>query len=130
MVLSILVPFLPIIFTLCALNVLALERLEPFNFGQIHGDDESMIPWASVTLVPSRVIDFGSLNNAYISIITAVPIFLFFGMTKDAMNSYRKILLFCGFGRIWPNLHSEYDPDKSALRKAENSSKNTASSTT
>jgi pheromone a factor receptor len=129
MVLSILVPFLPIIFTLCALNVLALENLEPFNFGTIHGDEGAMIHWASVTLLPSRVIDFGSLNNAYISIITAIPIFIFFGMTKDAMNSYRMVLLFCDFGKLWPSLYNEYDPDKSALRKAENSSKTSESST-
>lgn len=130
MVLSILIPFLPIVFTLCALNILSLEKIEPFNYGNIHGPSDSGIPWGAVTLLPSRVLDFGSFNNAYISIITAIPIFIFFGMTKDAMNSYRLVLLFLGFGKIWPNLHNEYDPDRSAVRRAENSSGNMITATT
>ncbi len=130
MVLSILIPFLPIVFTLCALNIMALEKLEPFNFSMIHSNSESEVPWAVVTLLPSRLLDFGSFNNAYISIITAIPIFIFFGMTKDAMNSYRMVLLFLGLGKIWPNLHNVYDPDRSTVRRAENSSGNMITVTT
>ncbi|KAJ3494171.1 hypothetical protein NLG97_g4252 [Lecanicillium saksenae] len=116
MVMSILVPFLPITVTLCVLNVRALGSLEPFDFNQIHHSTTSLIPWGAIIFVPSRLIDFGSFNNGYISILTAIPIFLFFGMTKDAMNSYRLILLWFGLGKFWPGLYIEYDPDRKAMQ--------------
>ncbi|OAA48139.1 a-pheromone receptor PreA [Beauveria brongniartii RCEF 3172] len=120
MVTSILVPFLPITITLCFLNVQALGALRPFNFNEIHHPKTSL-PWETIIFIPSRFNDFGSLNNGYISIFTAVPIFLFFGMTKDAINSYRIVVLYFGLGKIWPNLHNEYDPDRSATQTASSS---------
>lgn len=117
MVMSILVPFLPITVTLCVLNVQSLGGVvQPFNFNEIHHSTTSPIPWAAIIFVPSRLIDFGSFNNGYISILTAIPIFLFFGMTKDAMNSYRLILVWFGLGKIWPSLYTEYDPDRKAMQ--------------
>ncbi|KAK4069941.1 uncharacterized protein Triagg1_6736 [Trichoderma aggressivum f. europaeum] len=59
MVISILIPFLPVILALAAINIRNVMPLEPFDFKAIH----------------------------------TIPIFVFFGMTKDAMNSYRVILL-------------------------------------
>ncbi|KAM3493670.1 hypothetical protein MY3957_003062 [Beauveria namnaoensis] len=120
MVTSILVPFLPITITLCFLNVQALGVLRPFNFNEIHHSKTSL-PWETIIFIPSRFNDFGSLNNGYISIFSAVPIFLFFGMTKDAINSYRIVMLYFGLGKIWPNLHNEYDPDRSATQTASSS---------
>lgn len=52
------------------------------------------------------------MNNCYIPIATAIPIFVFFGLTKDAINDYRQVFLFFGFGAIFPGLHNEYDPDR------------------
>lgn len=118
MVMSILVPFLPITITLCFLNIQALGVLKPFDFNEIHHSPTATPPWGAITFVPSRLIDFGSLNNAYISILTSIPIFIFFGMTKDAINSYRVVLLYFGLGKIWPKLHDEYDPDRSARQTA------------
>ncbi|XWW96973.1 hypothetical protein V2A60_004953 [Cordyceps javanica] len=119
MVTSILVPFLPINVTLCVLNVQALSGMVPFNVNQIHHPTSpDQPPWGAILFLPSSAISFGSLNNGYISIITAIPIFIFFGMTKDAMNSYRVILLRLGLGRIWPSLHNEYDPDRKAMQTA------------
>ncbi|ATY65288.1 a-pheromone receptor, partial [Cordyceps militaris] len=63
-----------------------------------------------------RLNSFGSLNNGYISILTAIPIFLFFGMTKDAINSYRMVLVYIGLGKVWPDLRNEYDPDRKAMQ--------------
>ncbi|KAM3457342.1 hypothetical protein MY3296_001084 [Beauveria thailandica] len=117
MVTSILVPFLPITIILCFLNVQALGTLRPFNFNEIHHPKTSL-PWETIIFIPSRFNDFGSLNNGYISIFTAVPIFLFFGMTKDAINSYRIVVLYFGLGKIWPSLYNEYDPDRSATQTA------------
>ncbi|OAA37259.1 a-pheromone receptor PreA [Cordyceps fumosorosea ARSEF 2679] len=117
-VVSILVPFLPISVTLCVINVQTMGALEPFDFHAIHYSPTSSPPWGSIVYIPSHLNNFGSLNNGYISILTAIPIFLFFGMTKDAMNSYRAVLLHVGFGKIWPDLHNEYDPDRKAMQAA------------
>lgn len=118
MVISILIPFLPITITICVLNVRAFGQIEPFDFNTIHGSEDRFIPWNAVLFMPSRIIDFATFNIGYISILTAIPIFLFFGMTKDALNSYRVIFLFFGLGKIWPSLHNEYDPDRKAMQKA------------
>ncbi|EGX96841.1 a-pheromone receptor PreA [Cordyceps militaris CM01] len=116
MVMSILVPFLPITITLCVLNVHTIGLLQPFNFNKIHHSNPGGIPWGAIIYVPSRLNSFGSLNNGYISILTAIPIFLFFGMTKDAINSYRMVLLYIGLGKVWPDLRNEYDPDRKAMQ--------------
>lgn len=62
----------------------------------------------------------------YLSIATTIPIFIFFGMTKDAMNSYRVVLLFFGLGKVFPQLHEEYDPDAQILASMSNGSHSTS----
>lgn len=68
--------------------------------------------WNKVILVPSREVDWELFEASWIPVFSTIPIFLFFGMTKDALNDYRKISLLFGAGRIWPKLHEEYDPDR------------------
>ncbi|KAK5990085.1 hypothetical protein PT974_08349 [Cladobotryum mycophilum] len=124
MVLSILTPFLPVTIGLAIANILLMGPLQPFNFHTIHhsGGSGSTMPWDSILFLPSEQINVIYLNNCYIPIVTVVPIFLFFGMTRDAMNCYRKMLLFAGFGRLFPCLLEEYDPDRSALSNTNGSS--------
>ncbi|KAF4968241.1 hypothetical protein FSARC_4332 [Fusarium sarcochroum] len=113
MVLAILVPYLPIVLTLAVLNVLNAFPLQPFDYDLIHS---RMVPhpWSSIVFVPSNGVNFGYLNNCYIDILAAIPVVIFFGMTKDAINSYRHGLLYFGFGRLFPKLQEEYDPDRAA----------------
>lgn len=111
MVISILAPFLPIIITLAVLNILAAGTLKPFDYRTIHNQPFPN-QWQSIIFLPSNNIGFVYMSNAYISILAAIPIFLSFGMTKGAMNSYRRGLLFIGLGRIFPKLHEVYDPDR------------------
>lgn len=113
MVLSILVPFLPIVITLAVLNVRQASPLLPFDYGLIH-DHVFPFPWDTIVYLPSAAQDFSFLNNAYIAIASAIPVFVFFGMTKAAMNDYRRALLWCGLGRVFPVLYQVYDPDREA----------------
>ncbi|KAM0301168.1 hypothetical protein HYE67_007007 [Fusarium culmorum] len=111
MVLAILVPYLPVVITLAVLNILGAFPLQPFDYDLIHNRTWPY-PWSSVILVPSNGFTFILLNNCYINILAAIPVVLFFGMTKDAINSYRRGLLYFGLGHLFPKLQEEYDPDR------------------
>ncbi|RGP63720.1 pheromone a factor receptor [Fusarium longipes] len=111
MVLVILIPYLPVVITLAVLNILGAFPLQPFDYDLIHNRIWPY-PWSAVILVPSNGFTFVHLNNCYIDILAAIPVVLFFGMTKDAINTYRRGLLCVGFGRLFPKLDEEYDPDR------------------
>ncbi|KAJ4268641.1 hypothetical protein NW762_002708 [Fusarium torreyae] len=113
MVSAILVPYLPIVTTIAVFNVLGAFPLQPFDYDIIHNRTVPY-PWSSIVFIPSNGVSFGYLNNCYINILAAIPVVIFFGMTKDSINSYRHGLLFLGFGRLFPKLHEEYDPDRAA----------------
>ena len=70
------------------------------------------------------------MNICYVPIITAIPIFVFFGMTKDAMNCYRVILLYVGLGKAFPSLYEEYNPDSRALASYSNGGSNSYTTST
>ncbi|KAL6833384.1 pheromone A receptor domain-containing protein [Trichoderma sp. SZMC 28015] len=91
MVISILIPFLPVILALAAINIVNTLPLEPFDFKAIHSNDRS-VPWNTIMYLPSSQIGWMFTNICYVPIVTAIPVFVFFGMTKDAMNCYRVIL--------------------------------------
>ncbi|KAM0505051.1 hypothetical protein ACHAP8_002446 [Fusarium lateritium] len=111
MVLAILIPYLPVVITLAVLNILGAFPLQPFDYDLIHNRTWPY-PWSAVILVPSNGFTFIHLNNCYIDILAAVPVVLFFGMTKDAINSYRRGLLYFGLGHLFPKLQEEYDPNR------------------
>ncbi|KAF7563820.1 hypothetical protein G7046_g288 [Stylonectria norvegica] len=113
MVLSILTPFLPIVITLAVLNILDATPLTPFDYDTIH-NHPFPFKWNTIVYLPSNTVGFAYMNICYIPILSAVPIFIFFGMTKDAMNSYRRGLLKVGLGHVFPGLNEEYDPDREA----------------
>lgn len=85
----------------------------PYSFDELH-DRKDPLPWDTVDMIPSRFLSFLSMNNSYTWSLSAVPAFVFFGLTKDAVNEYRRIALSMGLGRFFLGLHTEYDPIKSA----------------
>lgn len=111
MTLSILVPYLPLMLLYFVNNVRYLLPLDPYDFSAIHGGDVTGQPWNSIVLLPSKAIDWASMNDRFSAMLTAIPVFGFFGMSKEALNMYRVYLVALGFGRIWPVLNEEYDPD-------------------
>ncbi|KAG6115499.1 hypothetical protein E4U14_000835 [Claviceps sp. LM454 group G7] len=114
MVISILIPFLPVVVALAVFNILQMRTngVLPYDYNKVH-NHELPIPWSTVVLMPSSQISWALMVNCYIPILTSIPIFVFFGMTKDAINDYRRIALFFGLGVLFPSLRQMYDPDKS-----------------
>ncbi|KEY71881.1 hypothetical protein S7711_06022, partial [Stachybotrys chartarum IBT 7711] len=115
MVVSIMVPFLPMVCVLAVLNVIDMGTLEPFDYNMIHNHD-TPYPWNTIVYVRSQDVGFAYMNNCYMSVISAIPIFFFFGMTKDAINMYRQAMVSLGMGRFFPSLKQEFDPDQAAYR--------------
>lgn len=111
MTLAILVPYLPLLIVLFVQNISLNTPLQPFDMGALRRGEIDGAPWNSVILLPTRGLDFATLNDRFTAIITAIPVFVAFGMTKDAINVYRAYLVALGLGRIWPVLKEEYDPD-------------------
>ncbi|KAL1854793.1 hypothetical protein VTK73DRAFT_8699 [Phialemonium thermophilum] len=112
--LTILIPFLPIQILWLIYDLVNMHfPLQGYNFHRIHyGMDPS--PYSFVSFVTYHEVPFVDMNSNYIAAITAVPIFWFFGATKEAINTYRTCLLAAGLGRFFPRLLKEYDPDQSS----------------
>ncbi|KAK7430082.1 hypothetical protein QQZ08_003473 [Neonectria magnoliae] len=129
MVISIMVPFLPVVIILAMLNIRHASPLKPYDYDAIH-NPIFPYPWNTITYLPSNQLEFAFINNCYIPILSAVPVFVFFGMTKNAMNSYRRGCLHLGLGWFFPMLHEEYDPDRDAYGSSALSSTITGSTNT
>ena len=123
MVLSILWPFTPISIAIAVLNVVNVVPIIPYSYEKTH-HHTTPFPWDVILFIPSRGLDFAVINDCYIAIITTFLVFIFFGMTKDALNDYRKCALFLGLGKVLPGLHLEYDPDRGAFGNSSKGSSN------
>ena len=111
MTLAILIPYLPVLLVIFVNNMHYLLPFQPYDFGAVRRGELDGYPWSAVILMPSQAIDFPTLNDRYIAVLTAIPVFGFFGLSKDAINVYRGYLVALGLGRLWPVLREEYDPD-------------------
>ncbi|KAL7901041.1 pheromone A receptor domain-containing protein [Trichoderma sp. SZMC 28014] len=130
MVVSILVPYVPIAVGMAVVNWLVAGHLKPFDFNAIHNPAPGKLPWNTIVYVTSNNINWSFMDSCYLPIATTIPIFVFFGMTKDAMNCYREVLLFFGLGKVFPRLHEEYDPDTRVLASMSHGSHSTSTSST
>ena len=112
MTLGILVIVVPIIVALFVLNIVDGYTYwsDPYDYDLIHhGPDPFNTYFISFTT--SEMVRFVEMNINYIPTLTAIVIFFVFGTTADALNDYRRLLLFCGLGTIFPKLREEYTPD-------------------
>ncbi|KAF4585783.1 pheromone receptor [Ophiocordyceps camponoti-floridani] len=91
MVTAIMVPTLPLVVAVAVANVLQKSGGEHFDFYAVHNQAEP--PWSVILFYPSSEILWINLNNCYINVLVAIPIFGFFGTTKDAINEYRLVAL-------------------------------------
>jgi pheromone a factor receptor len=112
MTLGILVIVVPIIVALFVLNIVDGYTYwsDPYDYDLIHhGPDPFNTYFISFTT--SDMVRFVEMNINYIPTLTAIVIFFVFGTTADALNDYRRLLLFCGLGTVIPKLREEYTPD-------------------
>lgn len=87
-----------------------LADLNPYDYYTIHFVS-APYPWIAIIMVPSWMLDFVTLNQPWIAILTTIPIVLFFGMTREAIDTYRNFLTRLGFTKCYPNLKEPYNPD-------------------
>ncbi|OIW33834.1 mating type pheromone G-protein coupled receptor [Coniochaeta ligniaria NRRL 30616] len=115
MCLSILIPFFPMqMFWLYANIAGGLLHLKPYDFKKQHDPATFNL----VTFTTSPGMGFFDMNGNYMAIITVLPIFWFFGFTKESINIYRVGCLNIGLGRFFPKLHEEYEPDRTRSTNA------------
>lgn len=111
------VPYLPMCIFLFVGNLIDTP-IKPFDYEDIHNDIQTSTgsqPWNSILYLRSTDIKSYLFNLPYMAIFTVIPIFLFFGMTKDALNDYRKAMIFIGLDTIFPTLRQEHGPDRAAF---------------
>lgn len=111
MSLSILVPYVPVMIAFFVYSILDTGDFKPYNYHRIHYTPEPY-PWNSVVLVPSWMVPFPAMNQPWVPILTTIPIVLFFGMTQDAVDTYRKYALAVGLGKFWPALRKDHTKNK------------------
>ncbi|PHH52753.1 Pheromone receptor 1 [Ceratocystis fimbriata CBS 114723] len=111
MSLTIIVPYLPVIMYFVSRNIRVFTPFLAFDFHKIHAGVPGM-PWNTVVYIAGEWNTFILTNSTWIYPICAIPIFLFFGLTRDAINNYRRILVRCGMSRFWPWLLEEYTPGR------------------
>ncbi|KAK8048407.1 a-pheromone receptor PreA [Apiospora phragmitis] len=103
MSLSIIVPYVPLMLAFFVYTIKDTGTFKPYDYYRIHHTDDPY-PWDSVVLVPSWMIPFAALNQPWIPILSTIPIVLFFGMTIEALDTYRRYALAVGMGKCWPAL--------------------------
>lgn len=76
----------------------------PFSWNATHHPTE--YAWDSVIMVPSNGSNF---YDRWIWLVASILIFAFFGFGRDAVKTYRDLLLGAGFGRVIPSLKPGYE---------------------
>lgn len=77
-------------------------QLSPYDWSAIHGPH-----WSDIVKIPSGGTVY---YDEWIHIAVGFAVFIFFGLGKEAVNSYRDWLLKAGAGKIFPSLHRRSPP--------------------
>lgn len=113
MALSIIVPYVPLQMIFFSVNIIeTLPELAPYDYNNIHNGTDPY-SWNAIFFWPSWMQDFATLNQPWVAILTTIPIVLFFGMTEEAHDIYRKFLVRIGFGKCFLNLKDLRNSDQS-----------------
>ncbi|KAJ2905937.1 hypothetical protein MKZ38_003725 [Zalerion maritima] len=83
-------------------------KFGPFSFSKNHGP-----LYNTAVLMPVWGMTWYDHSWYWVWSIQTIPVFWFFGLTKDAVNMYRHGALIMGLGKLFPRLYEEYDPDRS-----------------
>ncbi|KAK3990614.1 pheromone A receptor-domain-containing protein [Cladorrhinum sp. PSN332] len=105
--LSCIVIVLPLCLTFFVRNIMAgMPWNRPFDFESTHfGPDPFSHKFISFTT--SDMMNFEQLTVNYVPEISGLLLFVPFGTTIEALNAYRKVLLFVGLGYPFPKLRQE-----------------------
>ncbi|TLS22921.1 uncharacterized protein PpBr36_06041 [Pyricularia pennisetigena] len=109
MTVSIVAPYLPIQIAFLVIN---LKNTEGWSQLYSWQDFRNQPTLNGIMRIPSWQANWISMRVCYVAILSAIPIFIFFGTTKDAVNTWRGYCLAVGLGKIFAKLKEEYDPDR------------------
>ncbi|ORY69759.1 putative mating type pheromone G-protein coupled receptor [Pseudomassariella vexata] len=103
MSLSILVPYVPLMVAFLIANVQDTD-FRPYDYRRMHSNaqEDGQYPWDAILFVPSWLVPFSTINQPWIPILTTMPIFVFFGLTREAIETYRGYARAVGLGRFFP----------------------------
>jgi pheromone a factor receptor len=119
------VPYTPIITAFCAIDLIEgwpWNFPSDFNTVHFHGP----VPYNSISVLSYQDLGFLALNMSWIPVVSAFIAFVFFGTSKEAINTYRTYLLATGLGRLFPSLHETYDPDRTVFDSTNSNFSNAA----
>jgi pheromone a factor receptor len=81
------------------------EPFVPYSWNRIHNP----LVWDQVLYFHSS--DFPDVQYwPWIPIVFTFILFLWYGLAPEAIECYRRGLVFCGFAKIWPSLNEPYQP--------------------
>ncbi|KAK2604557.1 hypothetical protein N8I77_007475 [Diaporthe amygdali] len=104
--LTILTPYLPLQLVFLYHNIrLGMSWAAPFDLATLHRQG-----WNEIDYSPSTTVPWTIMYGTYAYAIGVFIIFLYFGLTKDAHDLYRKYLRALGLGKIFPKLNEEWFP--------------------
>ena len=105
---SILVLVVPIVCVFFVFNLIeGWPWSLPYDYSRIHANANL------VTFTTTERMQLATVLTNYVPVVSSAAICITFGTTVEAYNQYRLVLVLLGFGKIWPKLYQEYDPDDS-----------------
>ncbi|VBB86891.1 Putative pheromone receptor [Podospora comata] len=98
-----------------------------YDFASFHYGPNPFNQWF-VSFTTSEYMNFQQLSISFIPEVTGILLFIPFGTTPEALNSYRRGLLFLGLGYIFPKLREEIPLYPSPSSSRGNSTSNSRAS--
>ena len=125
MVMCILIPYTPLTITFCAVNIIGGWPWNyPADFYSNHFGGPN--PWNTIIVFAYSDVSFMTNNLGWIPVVSLFIAFVFFGTSKEAINVHRQYMLALGLGRLFPGLHTPYNPDRSGATSLFDSTASTA----
>ncbi|KAI1346919.1 GPCR fungal pheromone mating factor [Xylaria sp. FL0043] len=109
MSLSILVVYLPVMLYYFVSNIKeTLSSYRKYDYNRMRWS-ATPYPWETILFVPSWLVPSSIMNQPWIPIATTAAIVAFFGMTTEALQTYRQYAEYLGFGTCWSKLRKGSD---------------------
>ncbi|RDW84666.1 hypothetical protein BP6252_02256 [Coleophoma cylindrospora] len=115
---SLLVIYLPVVLYYFYLNVLAFTNpLYSYSWSRIH----NAATWNTISYY-SLSDQPGLQYDSWVGVAQSFLTFFFFGLGNEALEEYRRFLVKCGAGKIWPRLNEPVRRNRSWGRRGSSAS--------
>lgn len=111
MTFSILVPYLFVMCVHTGVQMRSTFPLQGLDFHNIRHENRPL-PWDTIFLYPSSSLEFFQLNSHYLVILTALPIYFFFGRTENTTKADRRFMDTLGLRKVFSRLREDPAPKR------------------